>query len=216
MKFKNIEKEKTYWENFYSAAKINIPSQFCALFTNEIDKELSIIEFGCGNGRDSIFLAQHGYNVYALDACHIAIDNCTNKTKMMSNIKFFQGDVSNEADITNIIKIAREENVKKNIVAYSRFFLHSINEEQENSFLMSLSNNLKSGEYIYFEFREKKDELLNKTYNDHYRRYINEKEFRANLENKYGFNVNYCYTGKGMAKYFDEDPIVCRIIASKA
>jgi SAM-dependent methyltransferase len=215
MNNKNIEKEKKYWENFYSVANIKIPSQFCILFANEISKEIPVIEFGCGNGRDSIFLAQNGYNVYAVDASNVAIDKCKDETKLMKNIIFLQGNVSNESVVKKVFNTAREENTGKPVTVYSRFFIHSINEEEEDLFLRSLSEVLISGENIYFEFREKQDEMLNKIYKDHYRRYIDEETFINNLVNKYGFNVVYKITGKGMAKYFDEDPIVCRIIAKK-
>lgn len=216
MENKNIEKEKSYWENFYSTEIIKVPSQFCVLFACETNKKVSVIEFGCGNGRDSIFLARQGYNVYALDASNVAIDSCIEKTKLIHNISFFQGDVANEIDVKQIIETARANNGGIPVTVYSRFFLHSINEEQENYFLSSMSKNLKKGEKIYLEFREKRDEALSKTYNNHYRRYIEEKKFIANLEIKYGFHIEYHNTGTGMAKYFDEDPIVCRIIANKS
>ena len=57
---KNITTEKDYWNSFYSENGVVMPSQFCALFVSEIDSDALVIEFGCGNGRDALFLALRG------------------------------------------------------------------------------------------------------------------------------------------------------------
>ena len=40
-----------------------------------------IIEFGCGNGRDSIYFATHGFKVYGCDLSKDAIEKDTAKSK---------------------------------------------------------------------------------------------------------------------------------------
>jgi hypothetical protein len=55
---KDANTEHSYWNNFYLGKfDVGVPSQFCILLATEADKERPIVEFGCGNGRDSIYLA---------------------------------------------------------------------------------------------------------------------------------------------------------------
>ena len=47
-----------YWDNFYSGVdlKLGIPSQFAAFVAMEyLEKVNTILDIGCGNGRDSVF-----------------------------------------------------------------------------------------------------------------------------------------------------------------
>ena len=85
MNEKNIGREKDYWNTFYSQFNYSIPSQFCALMASEISTKTKIIEYGCGNGRDSIFLAKNGYNIYALDLSEEAINKNIEKSKEIKN-----------------------------------------------------------------------------------------------------------------------------------
>lgn len=212
---KNTTKESSYWDHFYDGFLFDIPSQFCTLTATEVSNDSPIVEFGCGNGRDSIFLARHGYTVTAMDLSSEAIENNTDKTSDMENIQFIQGDVAIHENITKAISFAKSQS-NKSLVIYSRFFLHSLDQEQEQNFMHSLSLELKSGDSLYFEFRSKEDENIDKVYGGHYRRFIDNKEFISKLQNDHGFEVNYNITGQGMAKYKTEDPFVTRIIAIKA
>ncbi len=76
MSKKNTIKEGAYWDGFYSKNDIEFPSQFCILLASETNRETPIIEFGCGNGRDSLFLAMHGYHIFYIDLSEEAIKKC--------------------------------------------------------------------------------------------------------------------------------------------
>jgi len=68
---------------------------------------------------------------------------------------------------------------------------------------------------VYFEFRSKEDAELKKHYGGHFRRYVNTDTFKDQLVNKFGYSIDYSITGKGMAKFQEEDPFVSRLIARK-
>ena len=215
MNKKDTITEEQYWNNFYSKKDFELPSQFCVLLASENDKKNPIVEFGCGNGRDALFLARHGYIVTAVDLSREAIKNNNSKAEMIANITFLQGDVSIPTEVTMPIVKAREGNSEKNLTVYSRFFLHTLDDDQERIFLYSLSKCLQSNDLIYFEFRSKEDEKMDKIYGNHFRRYIDTNQLLTMLSNKYGFEIEYQITGQGMAKYNSEDPFVSRIIARK-
>ncbi len=66
------------WEEAYSDnpphwAVDLAPSLFAQEFTSELAERLSVLEIGCGNGRDSIFFAKAGLKVTAIDVAPGAI-----------------------------------------------------------------------------------------------------------------------------------------------
>ena len=59
-----------YWNKYYASRevlKLSAPSQFAAFVAQEAGDAHLIIEVGCGNGRDSLFFARHGFQVVAID-----------------------------------------------------------------------------------------------------------------------------------------------------
>jgi tellurite methyltransferase len=217
---KVVDDEKSYWNQFYSKFTLAIPSQFCVLAAVEIKKDKPIVEFGCGNGRDSIYLSSQGFNVYACDLSKDAID--INQTKAQENasayagtIKFVAVDATNREQVESIINQARTGGGTDNVTVYSRFFLHSIDEVQEDLFLDALGAALVKGDEIYSEYRSKEDEALPKVHGkEHYRRYIDTPALVQKLQSR-GFDAVYDITGRGMAKYKNEDPFVSRVIVRK-
>ena len=218
MNTKNTLKEKKYWNKFYTDNINNkefmIPSQFCCLMATEIESGKSIAEFGCGNGRDSIFLARHGFNIMAMDLSDdvVAINN--DKSKDYDNISFFCGDVSRQEDVSMLLSETRLHSKTKNIIIYSRFFLHSLDDRQEDIFLGALSDEMIEGDIIYFEFRVNEDLATKKIYENHFRRFVNSDKLLERLISL-NFDISYHTVGIGMAKYHKEDPVVARVITVK-
>lgn len=217
-KKKETSIEKKYWDRFYlensEKTPFLIPSQFCCLLATEVGVDTAIAEFGCGNGRDSIFLARHDYNISAMDLSAEAIKQNNGKTHHYDNISFYCGDVSKENNVAMLLDNARDSSKNGNIVVYSRFFLHSLDDAQETNFMLSLSNNLIKGDSLYFESRTEGDSDIKKIYGGHFRRFLDSRQYLLKLKQQ-GFDVSYFIEGKGMAKYKEEDPIVARFIALK-
>jgi len=126
-----------------------------------------------------------------------------------------QGDLSQKEDLARLFKTARDTTPSGTVICYSRFVMHSINDDQEHLFLTSVGQLMKPGEVIYFEFRSKEDASLEKTFGGHYRRFVDTDRFIDMQKNMHGFKVNYAFTGRGMAKYKLEDPFVSRLIFEK-
>lgn len=68
--------EKEYSEDTPHWAEDREPSQFVQEFAWELKKRrgTSVLEIGCGNGRDSIFLARAGFDVTAIDVAPSALE----------------------------------------------------------------------------------------------------------------------------------------------
>jgi ubiquinone/menaquinone biosynthesis C-methylase UbiE len=216
MEKKNIADNKNYWDSFYKSNFKHTPSQFCVCVLTEIPDNAVIVELGSGNGRDSLYFSSQGHETVAMDLSHEAIASC-NEVSSKRNVKhatFIQADLTNTTDVTNAIEIAREKAQDKPLVFYSRFVMHSLDDKQEQALLKILSGCLQKGEHIYFEFRSKEDEHLDKHFGGHYRRYVDTDIFKQRLQDL-NFSINYQYIGQGMAKYKEEDPFVIRLITQK-
>jgi ubiquinone/menaquinone biosynthesis C-methylase UbiE len=62
------------------------PSKFALMcYENFVKHKVKkILELGCGQGRDALFFASKGLEVYAIDSSNIAIDNLTAKAKELN------------------------------------------------------------------------------------------------------------------------------------
>jgi tellurite methyltransferase len=213
---KTVEFNKSYWDSFYQKFQSHIPSQFCVSLVTEVDKGCTVVELGSGNGRDSHYLASQGYITVAMDLSNEAIKSCKNYAEIngVLHSDFYQGDITVASDLANVVEHARYKSADSSIVFYSRFVMHSVDDEQEARFITALSNVMIPGDRVYFEFRSKEDEVLEKHYGGHYRRYVDTAAFSQGLEAA-GLSIDYSMTGQGMAKFKEEDPFVSRVIASK-
>ena len=222
MKFKDKKAEQDYWNDFYSKSFIDVPSQFCVSITSDVHKKKTIVEFGSGAGRDSLYLASIGYVAVAMDLSVEAVEKCNNamQKRGVEHAIFLCGDMSSSDDVKEVIDTARNyaHNDESKLVVYSRFVMHALDDQQEDLFLTALTENMNQSEYLYLEFRSTEDMETEKYFgnDNHFRRYIDSDKFVSNLKTKYGFDVIYSITGQGMARYKNEDPFVSRIIAVKA
>lgn len=194
-----------YWNSYYTNDGVNYPSSFAIQIASISRKNDLLFEFGCGNGRDSVFLANFFNTVISIDGSEKAIENNI-KFQKSNNIKFFK------TDIKDILSIDVNKNLQKTF--YSRFFQHSINEQEEALQLEFINDNSIINDMCAFEFRNSDDENENKIYGNHYRRFINHTLFVSKLLD-IGFEIVYSISGRGISPFKTEDPILSRIIAKK-
>lgn len=201
-----------YWANFYQHNKVGVPvypSQFAAFAINEFHQVDGVIEFGCGNGRDSHFFASNGFQLLALDESEQAIKLCR---------------LHNQHDHAQYIACrasAAHQQVegfllgKHRVAVYARFFLHAIEENEQHEFFSLLGALLPMGSFLFLEYRTIEDAHQEKIFGTgHYRRYLDHRKTLAAIE-KAGFSITYEVEGRGLAKYKDEDASVGRCVAMK-
>ena len=207
MKKSNLEK---YWNKYY-LKKIKFKESTFAKFTYNFLKKKkiqNIIDIGCGNGRDSIYFANKGFDVTGIDISKTVI--LLNSNKLEKNLRFIKFDIEK-----NKIK-------KKFDIIYSRFFLHAISEKAEVK-LMKIINSIKKNSYIFFEFRNDKDEIFKKFNNinhnqvvefekGHYRRIINAKKFIENFTKFTKTKLIYLKSSKNLSVHKNDNPNLTRVI----
>lgn len=208
----------TYWDKYYNSSgtmKNMPPSQFAAFVAVEARGAEIMCEIGCGSGRDSFFFARHGFEVVAIDSSEVAIQKAieVGKKAGIYNVEFCCASVGDDS-FTHTLKEIVERRREGNVVFYARFFLHAITDDQETELLSKLATYSRKGDFIYFEFRTKRDVTGIKVTEEHYRRYLSPSELFVKAA-EHGFTVEYAVEGYGFAKYFNDDAYVGRCILCK-
>lgn len=187
------ENEKNYWENFYANFGVKEPSDFARFVVDYFTgKQIqSVLDAGCGNGRDSYFLAQRFPRVLGVDRSF--------EPKSIDTCQFEQGD------FTTIAKNPFD-------LIYSRFTFHSITNEDHGVFLDSIQN---PGTYLCIETRSAKGQEEKRYYGDGHFRNLTDVEYLKNILSQKGFNILYLKEDRDFAIYKDKNPICIRAIAIK-
>lgn len=210
-----IVSNKEYWDNFYTNFKENSETNFARFCFEKIKNidSVSLIELGCGNGRDSIFFSSNKIPVLGVDLSKIAIENLNNL--FLDNSKFFNCDFANIEAIDSTLKEFAENKIK---VFYSRFSMHCVNETVEDHLLNWIRNQMRNEDMFFIETRTTEDELFKVGietdggyFTDHYRRFIDYRKFENKI-NQIGFEVDFQILDRGLAKYKEEDPKIMRFI----
>ncbi len=93
--YKAYEKRyKQVYENDYLwSSKNPSPDVIETILNNKISNKEKILEIGCGEGRDAIFLLNKNYNVMAIDYSDTAIKKCKELSNYKYNNRFKQLDI---------------------------------------------------------------------------------------------------------------------------
>lgn len=185
-----------YWDSFYTQEHTRNPSPFAEWCVegpfSPLPSDAVIMDVGCGNGRDSVFLASNLFRVISMDICQQALDS----------IPAVPGVLPLRRGMEDLPPFPCH-------AVYSRFSLHSIPEEAQADFLDSASAALRRyNGLLCIEARSDKGSFQG----DHYRRFLNKDSLAKSVELK-GFDILTLEEGTGMAEYKGEDPVVIRLVA---
>ena len=215
---------KEYWEKFYkNNTSLNDASTFSEYILNQIiekQSELMIVDLGCGTGKDTFNFAKSGFEVIGVDGSEEVIKMNNSKINSLDivekNIDFYCVDLSESNKVSDLMsKFNTYSKLKgKKILFYTRFFLHAIPEDVEDILLNNIISNVKVPFTFVSEFRTKEDELLDKIFQDHYRRYVDTDKLLKKLL-AYGFSIQTFIKGRGYSIYKNENPYVARFVIYK-
>ena len=210
--------EEVYWANFYARTDFTTGSSFFETLVQRDDIPQTVVDIGCGDGRDSFAFARTGRRVIGLDRAHVGVSHATRKADQAglgSMLSFTACDVSDVPSLTDALAEARRAADGGPLLFYMRFFLHSIPEDVQETLLTELTAAALPGDMLAAEFRTDKDKTNPKTFGGHYRRYQNGPAFGSALRERFGFTVVSEEEGTGLAPYKDEDPDLYRAIARR-
>jgi len=206
-----MKHDNKYWKEYYSKKQApNKPSPFALDILSYIENKGTLIELGCGNGRDSIFFAKK------LNINIVAIDQCEEEIEYLNNVYGSPNLSFVESDFTNYRTKSKVQTV------YSRWTMHSIDESGEDRTLDWITETLKSGGRFIVEARSIQDDLYGQGQDlgndafitDHYRRFMRIDKFIKKLTDR-GFVIIHSIESRGLARYKDDDPFIIRVVAEK-
>lgn len=205
-----------YWKTFDYGAIDNQQSNF-AFFVNKqyLEKEpsdvcLHILDIGCGNLRDSLFFANKGHMVYA-------VDKFFNNQTYYSNINYYQKDI-------NLVLLQNGNIINKLFdVIYMRFFLHTVPYSEATDIFEKAFYNLKINGLICIEVRSSNDKSLidrsklidNSIYYTDHNRWLYSVDMLKKQCNQYDLEILYLQENNGFSKTENEDPVLIRLICRK-
>ncbi|WP_243059822.1 class I SAM-dependent methyltransferase [Nocardioides sp. SR21] len=202
-----------YWADYYAHHGHAEASSFAHFVHDRLGPDsVTVVDIGCGDGRDSIFFATRGRQVLGLDRAGVAIEHAREKADQadLAQARFEVCDLSDGARLAAVLS----EDDGRPRVFYSRFVLHAIDARTQDALLDSIGAQVRSGDLFVAEFRTDKDEELVKAHPQHFRRYQNAAEFLADLRGR-GWEIDYDVESAGLAPWGDEDPVLCRVIARR-
>jgi tellurite methyltransferase len=203
-----------YWNSFYQKYDNESPSLFAKFcLENFLNEKSSLIDLGCGNGRDSIYFMKNSCKVLGIDQSNSAIEYIKNKTEGFSDSQFIKGDFTKLEDIGTF-----------NVV-YSRFTLHSVSKVEQDKVLKFATKQLVKKGLFCIEVRGKKNELFGKgvrvvgekdayIFDDHYRRFLDFELLKNDLIDL-GFVIEFSAEDKGFSPLEDKNETFIRVIARK-
>lgn len=209
-----VRAKAQYWENYYAARKstrVAAPSQFAVFVAQEISEDATVIDVGCGNGRDSIFFATQAHPVLGLDGSPAAIETCRTVAGATGeeHARFEAIGVTDPGFASTLSRAVADAHGQ--VVVYARFFLHAITDAEQTEMISSVATALRTGDLFTVEYRTTKDAALAKETAEHYRRYIDPSRLIVEVSSK-GFSVEYAVEGFGFAKYHHDDAHAARAV----
>jgi SAM-dependent methyltransferase len=206
--------EISFWNNHYKNFTTIGPSTFAQYCSSEIIRESdTVIEVGCGNGRDGILLAQNCMKYTGIDQSDNAIESF--KSHILNSDLFDKDLQLLNLDINNIELSSIMPKHSGRVVFYLRFSLHSLDEAFENRLLDFLSK-YPHPAIILVEARTIFDPLFGVGHkqsdtefiSDHYRRFLKPDVFLSKVIRL--LKVEFFELSKGRAVFNSEDPLVLR------
>lgn len=160
-----------FWAQYYAgkiqgdSELVELPSPFAVEVLAKLDSGCSLLDIGCGNGRDSSYFASNNVVVVATDICEIAVDLTANRLPKNG----CKAMVASAKDLPDDINVD---------YAYARFVLHALTEDEQSSLFAWLKTHVKKK--IFIETRSVNDPRCGKGMNvgfnafvdTHYRRFM--------------------------------------------
>lgn len=209
----------TFWNQHYQNFDVSIASPFAVFCAqNYLFATDTVVELGCGNGRDAMFIAPKVRSYIGLDSSSVAIKALSEKAQVQGPVfndktKFLEKDFTGQLFDELIGDGDR-------IVIYSRFSYHSVTYSAAAQLMINLQS-ISVPFSVMMEVRTIYDELYgqgrevgkHEFVTDHYRRFVDPEMFLNELNQS--FDVSYFETSKGFAPFKDSDPKVLRTIFQK-
>lgn len=207
--------DEVYWADFYRRITFEEPSQFCRELLGRPDLPETVIDIGCGDGRDSLAFAQAGRHVIAVDRSLAALERVEEKLSRLPSpaaVTVHRCDVTVPVAFRDLL--AGLERDDRPVLFYLRF-LHGLTPEQDAALLDMIAEAGRPGDLFAAEFRSLADSSQPKVHKSFNRQFREGDAYTHALTDRYGFAVVAGDQSSGRSPYGTEDPILFRVLARK-
>ena len=206
---------RSHWEAFYAREHPEIagPSQFAAFVLQEFPGHRTVLDVGCGNGRDAFFFAQYGKSVLGLDgAANVIARNMARLGRNGGSNPAFR--FLSLSDASQVAAFVDGTGRLSQAVVYARFLLHALSGDEEDLFLDMVDGLMGSDCVLAMEYRVPADRHRPKETPAHFRRFVDPAALGVKLGRR-GLATLYHTEGTGLAKYRGDDACVARTIVAR-
>lgn len=198
---------EVFWENFYAHRWFAEPSPFARELAARSDVPHTVLDLGCGDGRDALHFAQAGCRVVGVDRSRHGLSRARRRAAgSQLPAVFYRRDFRDPAALDGIELPATA------VLFYARFLLHAVQEPTQRQVLAGIGAKARPGDELAIEVRV---EPSTWTYGKHYRRPLDGAALPGLLE-RAGWTITNVESGTGLAGHEGEDPAVLRIVARRA
>ncbi|MFC7496711.1 MULTISPECIES: class I SAM-dependent methyltransferase [unclassified Nocardioides] len=211
------QRTTVYWADYYAHNGHTEGSSFAQFVQDRPETAGTIVDIGCGDGRDSFYFGSVGRTVVGLDRSDVGVAHARDRATgagFGDRVTFEVVDLGDAAGLGAVLDKVAGDGQSGPVVHYTRFVLHAITEDVQETLLDVLGAKARSGDLLAAEFRTDKDAHLQKAHPKHYRRYQNAEAFLVDLRQR-GWEVLYEVESDGLAPWGEEDPVLCRVIARR-
>lgn len=211
---RNNRKHLRHWVEFYkSGASRRVPktsSPFAIWVADQLEGREHVLDVGCGNGRDSVFFAERGHRVTAMDASTSARQLTRRLARERGGkVRALELNLNDLfAVLTSGALFAHGESPPQ---IYARFLLDSIEGDTRRNFFRWAQMIQRRGGTTYLEFRTWQGTLRATGFPFHYRALLYPRRVIAEIES-YGGSVVHREQGTGLAPFDKENPRICRLV----
>jgi SAM-dependent methyltransferase len=170
------------------------------------------VDLGTGNGRDALWFARNGRDVYAVDYSAGVLGRASRRPGFRKlPVTFATTNLNDTREVLALgTKLARADDT---VDLYGRFLLHSLAEPGRDNLYRLASMSLRRGGRLFLEFRTTQDASRSHHFTTGNRHYLDPAEVVGHIEAR-GGTVLHVSSGTGLARFEDEDPHVARVVAT--
>ena len=160
------------------------PSPFATWVADRLEPRQHVLDVGCGNGRDSVYFAEQGHRVTALDGTPLA-RRLTRRLAAQHSVKVRPKALNLNDLFSTLASGARFAHRKRPPHIYARFLLDAIEPDTRQNFFRWAQMIQRRGGLTYLEFRTWQGTLRASAFPFHYRTLLDPGRVVAEIE-RYG------------------------------
>jgi len=204
-----------WWSFYFGRSQETVPTEpspFARWVHDREPPDSAIVDIGAGTGRDALWFARRQHDVLGLDYIPAATERADRQARDEDLPARFR--TLNLYDIRQVLAIGADLAHRDTPPAlYGRFLIHALEDAGRHNLWRIASMCLRRGGRFYVEFRTGLDAGAEHEFGEHFRRYLEPDTVVAEIEAA-GGQIEHREAGHGLAVYKQEDPHVCRLVAT--